>query len=91
MQNVKKSLHNVCKTSVKYQKKCAFFLPNAHFADLCTLLKKCARICPPMNPGLKSGNTHIEIICLQNCVNVGNDCDIIGEIMDVIICDIIGL
>ena len=35
--------------------------------------------------------THIEIICLQNCVNVGIDCDIIGEIMDVIICDIIGL
>ena len=32
--------------------------------------------------------THIEIICLQNCVN---DCDIIGEIMDEIICDIIGL
>jgi hypothetical protein len=28
---------------------------------------------------------------LQNCVNVGIDCDIIGEIMDVIICDIIGL
>jgi hypothetical protein len=26
--------------------------------------------------------THIEIICLQNCVNVGIDCDIIGEIMD---------
>ena len=32
--------------------------------------------------------THIEIICLQNCVNVGIDCDIIGEIMDVIIYDI---
>jgi hypothetical protein len=41
------------------------------------------------------GYTHIEIICLQNHVNVGIDCDIIGEIigeiMDVIICDIIGL
>ena len=48
VQNVKKSLHKVCKKSVKRQKKCAFFLPNAHFADLCTLLKKCARICPPM-------------------------------------------
>ena len=34
---------------------------------------------------------HIEIICLQNCVNVGIDCDIIGEIMDVIIYDIIDL
>jgi hypothetical protein len=41
------------------------------------------------------GYTHIEIICWQNCVNVGIDCDIIGEIigeiMDVIVCDIIGL
>ena len=37
------------------------------------------------------GYTHIEIICLQNCVNVGIDCDIIGEIMDVIIYDIIDL
>jgi hypothetical protein len=41
------------------------------------------------------GYTHIEIICSQNCVNVGIDCEIIGEtigeIMDVIICDIIGL
>jgi hypothetical protein len=38
---------------------------------------------------------HIETICLQNCVNVGIDCDIIGEIigetMDVIIYDIIDL
>jgi hypothetical protein len=38
---------------------------------------------------------HIEIICLQNCVNEGIDCDIIGdiigEIMDVIIYDIIDL
>ena len=34
------------------------------------------------------GYTHIEIICLQNCVDVGIDCDIIGEIMDVIIYDI---
>jgi hypothetical protein len=42
----KKSLHKVCNKSVKRQKKCAFILPNAHFADLCTLLKKCARICP---------------------------------------------
>ncbi len=48
VQNVKKCLHKVCKKSVKCQKKYAFFLPNAHFADLCTLLKKCARICPPM-------------------------------------------
>ncbi len=44
------------------------------------------------------GYAHIEIICLQNCVNVGIDCDIIlgigeiiGEIMDVIIYDIIDL
>ena len=37
------------------------------------------------------GYTHIEIICLQNCVNVGIDCDIIGEIMDVIIYDILDL
>jgi hypothetical protein len=41
------------------------------------------------------GYAHIEIICLQNCVNVGIDCDIIGEIigeiMDVIIYDIIEL
>jgi hypothetical protein len=41
------------------------------------------------------GYTHIEITCLQYCVNVGIDRDIIGEIideiMDVIICDIIGL
>ncbi len=41
------------------------------------------------------GYTHIEIICLQNCVNLGVDCDvigeIIGEIMDVIIYDIINL
>ncbi len=38
---------------------------------------------------------HFEIICLQNCVNVGIDSDIIGdiigEIMDVIIYDIIDL
>ena len=38
---------------------------------------------------------HIEIICLQNCVNEEIDCDIIGEIigeiMDVIIYDIIDL
>ena len=50
MQNVKKSLHKVCKKVCKTSKKCAFFLPNAHFADFCTLLKKCARICPPMLP-----------------------------------------
>ncbi len=41
------------------------------------------------------GYARIEIICLQNCVNVGIDCDIkseiIGEIMDVIIYDIIDL
>ncbi len=41
------------------------------------------------------GYTHIEIICLQNCINVGIDCgiidEIIGEIMDVIIYDIIDL
>ncbi len=41
------------------------------------------------------GYTHIELICLQNCVNVGIDCDIIGEIigeiMDFIIYDIIDL
>ena len=41
------------------------------------------------------GYAHIEIICLQNCVNVGIDCDIIGEIigeiMDVIKYDIIDL
>ncbi len=41
------------------------------------------------------GYAHIEIICLQNCVNVGIDCDIIGEIigeiMDVIIYDVIDL
>jgi hypothetical protein len=36
-----------------------------------------------------------DIGCLQNCVNVGIDCDIIGEIigefMDVVIYDIIDL
>jgi hypothetical protein len=41
------------------------------------------------------GYAHIEIICLQNCVLLGIDCDIIGEIigeiMDVIIYDIIDL
>ena len=41
------------------------------------------------------GYTHIEIICLRNCVLFGIDCDIIGEIigeiMDVIIYDIIDL
>ena len=41
------------------------------------------------------GYAHIEIFCLQNCVNVGIECDIIGEIideiMDVIIYDIIDL
>jgi hypothetical protein len=37
------------------------------------------------------GYAHIESICLQNCANVVIDCDIIGEIMDVIIYDIIDL
>ena len=51
VQNIKKSLQKVCMKVYKTSKKCAIFLPNAHFADLCTLLKKCARICPPMGRG----------------------------------------
>jgi hypothetical protein len=42
VQNVKKSMHKVCIKAAFYRKKCAFILPNAHFADLCTLLEKCA-------------------------------------------------
>jgi hypothetical protein len=44
----KNSMQIVCKKSAFHKKKCAFILPNAHYEDLCTLFKKCARDCPPM-------------------------------------------
>ncbi len=47
-QNVKASMQNVCKKSAFHQTECEFILANAHFADICTLLKQCARVCPPM-------------------------------------------
>ena len=44
-----KSLHKVCISWKKVCKKSAKSLPDADFADSCRLLKKSARVCPPMN------------------------------------------
>ncbi len=61
----------VCKQSAKslhfMTKKSAKSSPDADFADLCRLLKKSARVCPPMIGIPSHGSYLLPVLCYTHC------------------------